>query len=147
MGELDDRVAPYRAAATSDALAAIIDDTIAVRFLAAWRMIPTEWTAPKRDMPSDAAERWRWLWHGVKWDRIAVARAARIAEATANVYAHVCATAQLIYPDGTISTHAADYVRAFTAARYPKRMPGRRRVVGKKQDNRIGRVKKPREDL
>ena len=115
----------YRAKESEQDLAAIVDDPIVVRFLATWVRTPVEWRTPKRKRPATADELWWWLWSGVRWDLEQVARAARISQSAAQSFGIACATARIIYPDGTCSKHALALLDSYTAHRFPGRRAGR----------------------
>jgi hypothetical protein len=120
--ELLDICEKFRAGEKLEDLATIVGDANAIRLLAAWRNARPAWKKPKRKQPSNPPDLWQWIWDGVHYDREALANAAKLNEQATHKLLHLCANARVIYPDGTISKHAADLVAAHTKTRFPGRL-------------------------
>lgn len=125
MSALDELLAPYRAAESRDDLVIVVDDPVAVRVLACWRRVEIAWRQPQLRRPDSLGALWVWIWRGVRYDRAALAVAAGVGEDSAGRYAHALQTARLIYPDATITKHAATLVADHVRTRHPGKRAGR----------------------
>ena len=121
---LQSLLAPQRKLEAVDQLATVIDSPEAIRILASWpRLRRRTWKKVGGKPPADLGMRWEWLWRGVKLDPDSLARAARLAPDQSMAILRVLVAARVIYPDGTISKHAADLVGSYVERRLAQHAP------------------------
>lgn len=121
---LEGLLKPYRAEERKAHLATMIDDTDAIRVLAAWGSCRSDWK-PEGATPRDEGERWRWLWSCVWFDREELAARSKLSETQVERLLRVCVGARVAYPDGNISKYARILVEDFVRARSPGHQRGR----------------------
>jgi hypothetical protein len=112
-------LAPYRKpplAATTVAVAALLDDSDAWRILAAWESIGGLWTTPEGDTPDDVVDRWLWLWSGVTLDIERLVTASMVDEALLMEKLDQLILTRIIFPDGTLAEWASRLATGQVAA-------------------------------
>lgn len=136
-------LAKFRKLESLEDLATVVDDANAIRLIASWPRIEIAWKKPRTQRPRASAPLWWWLWKGVSFDRAALASAAKVSEQAAHALVRMCASARVIYPDGSVSNDA----RKLISTHVETRMPGKRRgrPVGAKDAKKRKRKPKVKE--
>ncbi len=144
MPDLGQLLAGFRKLEKREDLAGVVDDPVAIRFLAAWqRQVPT-WKRSRAKQPTELGLLWVWVWAGVRYDRAALGIAAKINESTAELYLRSCVSARIVYPDGTISTPAKRLIAAHVKNRFPGARRGR--PPGVKDSSKRTRAAAPKDE-
>lgn len=116
-------------------------DATLVRVLGAFEKANNRWDAPKKPCPDDGRPTpaaWAWLVAGWKFDYESITRGANISRDQVRERIQVLVQSRLIYPDGTISTHAR---KAITATVRVRLNAGGKGGKGKKNDDDQGSPK------
>ena len=116
-------IAPQRKLEDAAQLATVIDSPEAIRVLAAWPATRKAWKKAAGKAPASSGPRWEWLWRGAKIDHDSLARTARLAADQAMAMLRVLVAARVVYPDGTISKHAAQLVGSYVEKRLAQHAP------------------------
>jgi len=74
-------------------------------------MFPVAFGDPAGAMPGDEKARWKWLWSNVRFDSEDLADILRIDSLKVGKLVNRAAAFRLIYPDGTSSALALQFVR------------------------------------
>ncbi len=125
MTDLDELLKGYRRLEKREDLAGVVDDPTAIRLLAAWRRQVPTWRMSRATQPTELGLLWIWIWAGVRYDREALAIAAKVNESTAELYLRSCVSARIVYPDGSISKPAERLIAAHVKNRFPGTRRGR----------------------
>ncbi len=125
MVELEQLLKGFRKLEKREDLAGVVDDPTAIRFLAAWRRQVPTWRRSRAKQPTEIGLLWMWVWSGVRYDREAIANAAKVNESTAELYLRSCVSARIVYPDGSISKPAERLIAAHVKNRFPGTRRGR----------------------
>lgn len=108
-------------------------DAVLVRVMGAFEKANNRWAAPKRPCPDNGrptADAWDWLVSGWKLDLESISKGANISRDATRDRVGVLIQSRLIYPDGSISSHAR---KAITASVTQRLMAGRGK--SKKKDD------------
>lgn len=108
-------------------------DAVLVRVMGAFEKANNRWDAPKRPCPDGGrptADAWDWLVSGWKLDLESISKGANISRDATRDRVGVLIQSRLIYPDGSISSHAR---KAITASVTQRLMAGRGK--SKKKDD------------
>ena len=125
MTDLTSLLSGFRKLEKREDLAGVVDDPVGIRFLAAWRRQVPTWKRSRAKQPTEIGLLWLWLWAGVRYDRDALAIAAKVNESTAELYLRSCVSARIVYPDGSISKPAERLIAAHVKNRFPGNRRGR----------------------
>ncbi|HEU02539.1 hypothetical protein LCGC14_0678550 [marine sediment metagenome] len=125
MTDLEQLLKGYRRLEKREDLAGVVDDPTGIRFLAAWRRQVPTWKRSRAKQPTEIGLLWVWVWAGVRYDREALAIAAKVNESTAELYLRSCVSARIVYPDGSISKPAERLIAAHVKNRFPGTRRGR----------------------
>lgn len=118
---LRDLLREFDIQADPGAILALKDDKL-TRVATVWTTVPISWKPPTARVPEVDAERWHWMWDGVKYD---LKRAAAVAGMTPRLFNYrlgQLAGVRLARPDGTLDRKAQAHLEglAITAG-----LPGR----------------------
>ncbi len=92
----------------------IMEDDMAQKVLIAWPRVAITRTEPTTPLPDSDNAAWRWLWSGVEYDAQELAATAGIHIQMVRPKIDQLKGNRLIFPDGTISSVAADLLAAKT---------------------------------
>jgi|GEM_PF-5890362 len=121
--QLRSLLAPYRAQERRRQLAVVVGDEDAIRLLQSWTMVEVCWKPHARSVPKYG--RWSWLWRNVWYERDRLHDLAGVTAKRGRELLDRLITAQLVYPDGTITADAAELVEDHVDHRFPSRQRGR----------------------
>lgn len=89
----------------------LVRDPILRNLVTAWSMFPVEFSDPTAAKPADEKGQWQWLWSNVHYDSEELAEILRIDSLKIGKLVKRAAAFRLIYPDGSSSALALQFVR------------------------------------
>lgn len=102
----------------------LVRDPVLRNLVTAWSMFPVDFRDPTGEKPADEKGLWQWLWSNVHFDAEEFADVLRLDSLKIGKLVKRAAAFRLIYPDGTASALALQFVRNEIQKAVAKR-PGR----------------------
>jgi hypothetical protein len=98
----------------------LADNIEAMRILVVWPHQVVDVEEPVCAVPEDENRQWEWLWLSAKYDAKSLARAAGVHPALTREIMESLIGNRLIFPDGTVSTHAESTVKVYIGKKLKK---------------------------
>jgi hypothetical protein len=117
----------------------LIRDPILRNLVTAWAMYPVRFGDPEGAKPADEKGQWQWLWSNVEFDSEELADILRLDSLKIGKIVKRAAAFRLIYPDGSSSGLALQFVRREIEKAVAKK-PGRPKKEDK-EDKSEGKEK------
>jgi hypothetical protein len=108
----------------SENLHPLVKDPVLRDLVTAWSMFHVEFGDPEGEPPEDEKARWKWLWSNVEYDSEEFAEILRLDGLKVGRLVSRAASFRLIYPDGSSSTLALQFIRSEIQKAVSKK-PGR----------------------
>lgn len=89
----------------------LVRDPVLRNLVTAWSMLQVEFGDPSGGMPADEKGQWQWLWSNVHFDSEEFADVLRLDSLKIGKLVKRAAAFRLIYPDGSSSALALQFVR------------------------------------
>lgn len=118
----------FKDAEEAENLVAILDDKDLQLGMMAWKNTKITYHTSQNCQSKDPIDRWEWLWSRIEFNEGDVGRVAGIKGQNASHLIYRLKGLRLIYPDGTISRFASQYLNALIMAKLKQvtpRSPGR----------------------
>lgn len=120
MSDFSEILAEFKAAEEPDAVVALVDDKDLRNGVSAWKAVNIQFQ-PQQACPfEDEVSRWNWTWQQIRYDKSTFAVVAGVKDQDADRLLTRLIGLRLIYPDGTISTYARQYLQAVVMSKLPK---------------------------
>ena len=107
----------------------LVKDPVLRNLVTAWSMFPVEFGDPEGEVPEEEKARWGWLWSKVEYDSEEFAEVLRLDGLKVGRLVNRAAAFRLIYPDGSSSTLALQFIRN-EIQKAMKKKPGRPKEKG-----------------
>jgi hypothetical protein len=111
----------------------LVRDAILRNLVTAWSMFQVDFRDPTGEKPKDEKAQWQWLWSNVHFDADEFADILRLDSLKIGKLVKRAAAFRLIYPDGSTSALALQFVRNEIQKSVAKKQ-GRPRKDGAKKD-------------
>lgn len=103
----------------------LLDEVELRNALVAWKSVSIKFKKCDPCPFEDEVSRWNWLWHQVEYDQAQFGKVAGLKPQNVGAILTRLQGLRLIYPDGTINTHAKQFLQAVIMSKVKPRGPGR----------------------
>lgn len=100
----------FKTKETAEDIIPILTSEDIQKLVVAWPKIVIKRLQPRDPLPDDRNERWSWLWKTVTWCEKDLQEISGVPEAKFKRLLNQVRGNRLIYPDGSVSSHASKYL-------------------------------------